>query len=433
MSKVLLSRPNLEKAIRMSDFELGIKNDDEKENLIALLNNKIRISGDRNAPIYTISFEYLDPDSATRLVQALVSIFIEEALAGDQTATTTARDFLDEEIADYEKRLRESELRLADFKRDNAGMLPGETGYYATLEQARDALKDANLSLEEATKRRDRLREEIEAENDRADASGGTSIDQNVTDPRITEMQEKLDNLLLRFTERHPDVIELKRLITDLKRRSAANLSGPENRQPAAQVQAATVYGNLRILLNEAEAQVASLQARVNDYETRVSELTEKIDSIPKIEAELTQLTREYNTIASQHSKLLERRESARLSTEVEKSTEGVKFRVIDPPHASNQPSAPNRLLLAAAALIVAIGSGAVAALAIDLLRPIYDDRHLLYLATGLPVLGVVTLVQNAKQRRHQRILWIPFFLLSLGLAIGTIIVGSGLPARFLA
>lgn len=431
MSRMLLSRPNLEKALRMSDVELELESPGEKEALLSKMSSKTRIGGERNAPIYTLSFEDQDPARAARLVQALVSIFIEEALAGDQTATSTAQSFLDEEIADYEARLRESELRLADFKRENAGLLPGNTGYYATLDQVKSALKDAELALEEATRRRDQLFGQLEAENQRVRRNAQALDDMIVSDPRVAEMQARLDDLLLRFTERHPDVIELKRLIADLKTRSASRAHG-DSQRPATQVQATTVYGNLRIALNEAEAQVASLQARVSEYQNRVSELTEKIDSIPRIEAELTQLTREYNTIAGQHSQLMERRESARLSQEVEKSSEGMKFRVIDPPRTPNRPSAPNRLLLAAAVLIISIGAGAAAAIALDMLRPIYDDRRLLYRATGLPVLGVVTLIQTPAQRRRERLLWIPLFLLLLGLVIGSIIVGSGVPAAYL-
>ncbi|WP_242479065.1 XrtA system polysaccharide chain length determinant [Lamprobacter modestohalophilus] len=431
MSRMLLSRPNLEKVLRMSDLELSANSPSEREAMLSRLNAKIRINSNRSAPIYNLSYEDQDPESATRVVQALVSIFIEEALAGDQTASTTAQNFLDQEIAAYEADLRASELRLADFKRRNAGLLPGDTGYYATLERARGQLRDARLALEEATQRRAQLMAQIQAENERARSNAEDFNDSSALDPQVAAAQARLDDLLLRFTERHPDVLELQRLIDELKRRSAIERAKANENQPSRLVQASTVYGNLRIALNEAEADVASLQARVDEFESRVTGLTEKIDAIPEIEADLTQLTREYNTISNQHSKLLERRESARLSQQVENSVEGIKFRVIDPPIAPKKPSAPNRLLLALAVLVVAVGGGAAAAVALDLLRPIYDDRRILYRTTGLPVLGVVSLIRTPQQRRLERILWIPFFVLIIGLVVGSVIVGSGLPADF--
>ncbi|MCF7977798.1 MAG: chain length-determining protein, partial [Chromatiaceae bacterium] len=212
MSKMLLSRPNLEKALRMSDLELSVNSPREKEALISRLNAKIRINGNRSAPIYNISYEDQNPESATRVVQALVNIFIEEALAGDQTATTTAQNFLDDEIAAYEAELRASELRLADFKRRNAGLLPGNTGYYATLEGARAQLRDARLALEEATQRRGQLLAQIQAENERARGNAEDLNDSSALDPQVSAAQARLDDLLLRYTERHPDVLELRRL-----------------------------------------------------------------------------------------------------------------------------------------------------------------------------------------------------------------------------
>ncbi len=193
-------------------------------------------------------------------------------------------------------------------------------------------------------------------------------------------------------------------------------------------MQADTVYGNLKVALSEADTQIAAMKARVEDYSKRVKELEDQIDSIPRIEAELKQLTRNYTTIAGQHKELLERRETARLSTQVEKTSEGVKFRVIDPPFVPMKPSAPNRLALSAAVLLLAAGIGLAAALAMDLLRPIFDDRRQLYRVTGLPVLGTVALVQSNAERRRERLMLIPFFAMSVGLGLAFILVVTGLP-----
>ncbi|KXX63352.1 XrtA system polysaccharide chain length determinant [Marichromatium gracile] len=429
MSRMLLSRPNLEKIIRMSDLDLKLRTEAERERLISDLSNKIKIRGDRSNPsLYTISFEHRDPQSAKLVVQSLVSIFIEEALVSDQRATSNAQDFLDQEIEEYEARLRDSEHRLADFKRRYAGLLSGDIGgYYANLQSAQKELKDAELTLQEAKRRRDQLQQQIETQ-EQALESAEELAPQLPDDPRIAALQTKLDELLLRYTERHPDVIELRRLIREIRARQQQRSEIAGSSLMATTVQADSLYGSLRMALSQADAQVAALQARVDDHGQRVRDLDQKIDTIPEIEAELTQLTRNYKTIVAQHAELLERRESARLSSEVEKTAEGVKFRVIDPPVAPLKPSAPNRLLLASGVLLVALGGGLLAALAMDLVRPVFDDRRLLYRATGLPVLGTVALVRSPIERRRERIMLIPFFAMTAGLAVAFIFVVSGLP-----
>ena len=54
-------------------------------------------------------------------------------------------------------------------------------------------------------------------------------------------------------------------------------------------------YQQLKMQLVQAEANVASMTARVEEYERRVVVLQEKVDSVPNIEAELKQLDRDYN------------------------------------------------------------------------------------------------------------------------------------------
>jgi polysaccharide chain length determinant protein (PEP-CTERM system associated) len=431
MSRMLLSRPNLERIARMSDLDLNVRTERDKEVLLDGLRSKIQLSGDRSNPsLYNIAFEHRDPGRAKQVVQAVVSIFIEQALTVDQAATTTAHSFLDQEIAEYESRLRQSEKELADFKRENAGVLPGDqVNYYSTLEAAKAGLKDAELALREAIWRRDELGYQIENEDQMIQSNFDLMPLQQADDPRITAMQSKLDDLLLRYTERHPIVIELRRQIGELKEQSRKQLTASSSgSQLASNVPANTVYGNLRVALSEADAQVAALNARVEDFSKRVQQLTEKIDSIPTIEAKLKQLTRNYSTIAGQHNELLKRRESARLSNEVEKTVEGAKFRVVDPPFVPSKPSAPNRLALSAVVLLAAFGAGMASALALDLIRPIYDDRRILYQETGLPVFGSVGLVLSSTQRRRERIMLIPFVAATASLVVGFIFVAKGLP-----
>lgn len=425
MSRMLLSRPNLEKLVRMTDLDVGVRTQREREKLLGELRGSIRIQGNRsNASLYSVSFTDRDPQTAKRVVQALVSVFIEEALVTDQESTTKAEDFIDQEIRDYELRLRQSEQRLADFKRQYAGMMPGsQGGYYEKLAGAKAALKDAELALREAIWRRDELKYQLETQNGLLETSFADFAPFERVNPRITALQSQLDELLLRYTERHPDVIEIRRRIEELERRDAARPDDGSEEASALAIPADTIYGSLRVAVTEADAQVAALKARVEDYANRAAQIEEKLDTIPSIEAELKQLNRDYSTISGQHSALLKRRESARLTKQIEKTTEGVQFRVIDPPYVPIRPAAPNRPRLATMVLIVAIGGGIGLALALDLLRPIYDDRRQLYRATGLPVFGVVTLVQSYAERRKSRVMLVPFAAACVALIVAYVLV----------
>ncbi|MES9870870.1 MAG: XrtA system polysaccharide chain length determinant [Sedimenticola sp.] len=404
MSRTLLTRPNLEKLMRMSDLDLQVKNDEQKDALVDILKEDISLSGDRrNSSLYSISFSHSDRQVAKKVVQSLITVFIESTLGEERKESTDAHEFLDKQITEYEQRLVEAENRLADFKRRHVGSMPGETeGYYQRLETAVAQLSTAKLQLREAENRRRELQRQIEGEEP-VFLSGGSEDMQLVSglDGRIEELNRKLDNLLVKYTERHPEVIQIKGLLEDLNAQREQEIAELHKTQGPAygNLNSNPVYQQMRSMLAETKARVAEFRVRVNEYSSRVEELKSKVDSIPKIEAQLQQLNRDYEVIAQQHGQLLKRRESARLSGQVEKNVDDVKFRVIDPPFVPLNPTEPNKLLLNALVLFGGLGIGVGVSFLLSLINPVVTNRRTLSEVTGLPVLGSVMLIQTPAQR----------------------------------
>jgi hypothetical protein len=174
----------------------------------------------------------------------------------------------------------------------------------------------------------------------------------------------------------------------------------------------------MRSMLTATEANVAGMQVRVAEYERRVTDLENKVNSIPEIEAELKQLNRDYGVISGKHQALLERRESARMSEDVEQTASDVTFRVIDPPFVPLKPSEPNKTLLNGAVLLIGIAAGVGAGLLISLIYPVFSDPRALVGITGLPLLGSVTISLLPEQKRKERYALVTFASLSTGLLI---------------
>ncbi|MCP4993662.1 MAG: chain length-determining protein, partial [Gammaproteobacteria bacterium] len=246
----------------------------------------------------------------------LISVFIESVLGGKRVDSADATEFLDQQIAEYEERLAEAESRLADFKRRYAGTMPGsEGGYYQRMEVARAQLSAAQLQLKEMENRRSDLESQIEDADDELGFVVSEEIEAvSPFDIRIQSLQGRMDELLLRYTERHPAVRQIRGLIAELekeKQKEADAAKAEAEEEPATQenLQSSPVYQQMRAMLAETEAGIAELKVRVNVFETRAKEFEKKVDNIPLIEAELQQLNRDYTVISQQHSNLLERRE----------------------------------------------------------------------------------------------------------------------------
>lgn len=406
MSSTLFSRPNLEKLARMTDLDLQATNQRSKDDLINTLRSTISLSGERrNKSLYNIEVVHPDRATARRIAQSLITVFIESSLSGKRDDSSGAQSFLDQQIEDYEKRLIEAENRLAVFKQQNVDVLPSTDGgdYYTRLQIAKGLLEQAKLELEETQQRRDELRRQLNGEGSVGlEALLGSGMS-SATEQRIQQMRIKLDSLLSRYTDKHPEVRQLRGLIEELQTQRQAEFDQLEANMDGKLNPSNPLYQDVSTLLAEAEGRVAELRVRVTEYERRSEELVEKVNQIPEIEAELKQRDRDYNVIRAQHESLLKRRESARISQDVEDNASDVTFRVIDPPFVPMRPSEPDKLLFHALALVAGLGAGVFVAFVASLLRPIVADARMLSQRAGVPLLGVVTLNKNRNEIKWDR------------------------------
>ncbi len=429
MSRTLLSRPNLEKLMRMTDLDLQVQTDREKDDFLGQLRDSITLTGDRaNTSLYSIAVQDADRDTAKRIVQALITVFIESSLSDKREDSSGAQDFLDEQIAEYEVRLIEAEDRLALFKQRYAGILPGDgSGYYGKMGETQAQLDAARLQLRELENRREALQSQVDGEEP-VFLSSSSSLSSPL-DARIQALQTQKDLLLSRYTERHPEVVQINRLISDLEREKQAEIDAAMSAgvgNAYSGLTSSPVYQGMRAMLAETDAQVAELNVRVAEYERRSEALKERVDNIPVIEAELKQLDRDYQVIAAQHQELLQRREAARLSQDVEQNANDVTFRVVDPPFVPFEPSEPNKLILNSLVLVAALGAGAALALLASLIKPVVADQRALTRLTGLPLLGSVTQVAAPEQRKRDAVGLAVFASLTLVLLVSFVGINIG-------
>jgi polysaccharide chain length determinant protein (PEP-CTERM system associated) len=411
MRRTLISRPNVERLMRMVDLDVKAKDSKEHDKIVDELMAQIKVSGTERDDIYTLTYMSDNPKLGKDVVSSLLTIFVEGSFTGKKQDSEKAVQFIDDQIKTYEEKLAAAENSLKEFKLKNLGMLPGGGAngtagdFGGQLQAATDLLSQARLELAEAEQARNAIRRQIDGEPAKP---GTVTVDPALVDPeleaRIALAQKNLDNLRLQYTEQHPDVIANHRLLDQLLAQKA-DLAKNKKRSLDPGASYSPMLQQLNVSLSQAEARVASMRARVAEYENRVARLRNQSTTAPEIEAQFAQLNRDYTVNRENYQKLVERRESARLSGDLSSATDMLQFKVIDPPTVPNHPSGPNRLRLFSLVFVGALVAGLAVAFLMSQLRPTFLSQSTLRDVTGLPVLGSIgmnwTSEQTVKRKRR--------------------------------
>ena len=411
MSRTLISRPNVEKLVRMADLDLAAKTNVAREDLIDSVMKGLQLSGNASTNIYIISYKDEKPEQARKVVQALLTIFVDSSLGDKRVDTRTAVRFVDEQIRQYSETLKNTEDRLKQFKLKYMGVAgQGNTDYFGRLSKLNELIEGTKLELRAAEESRDSYKRELAGEAPVLQPEGPVSTSTVATpelDARLAALKGQLDALLRRYTDEHPDVVGTRRIIAQLEEQRAKELQARANAavatgRPIDAADRNPVFQQLRVSQAEADANVASLRAKLSGYQSQYSQLKAEAQLVPQVEAEFAQINRDYDIQKSTYEKLLQRRQSAAIGEGVQDAG-GTQFRVVDPPRVAPQPVPPTRMALLGMALAAALAAGLLASFAANELMPTFHDARSLSALSKRPMLGMVTMLQSEALSKLRR------------------------------
>jgi polysaccharide chain length determinant protein (PEP-CTERM system associated) len=396
----LLGRPRLEKIIDETGLASRVRTPIDRASLLAELSTAIRVTGDPQSHVYEIKYGDRDPQVSFEVVQNLLNVFLGQTVGEKRMDAENAQTFLSAQLKEYEQRLSASEKKLAEFKKRNVGLMPDDRGgYFERLQSEMQEVDRLNAERAVAMRKRDELRSKLLGGNSPSAAPG---VLETSVDARIVEAKTRLEDLLLQFTEAHPDVIAMRESIAALeaqRERELEMLRSDRNSLGAARSSSTSpVLQNLQIALNEAELQIAAANGQLADHNARIAKLKRMMNVLPEVEAELARLNRDYGSNQSQYRELLQRLEAARLTDEADRS-EDLKVKVIDPPVLPVLPASPKRALLLLGVLLAGLTAGGALAWMLAQLRPVFADVRQLRRLVTVPILGAVSQLQPGDAR----------------------------------
>ena len=420
MQRTLLSRPNLAKVVRMTDLDLTVQDAAGMEALLDSLRKNIKIDV-QGTNLYSVSFESTDRELAKRVVQSLITIFVESNLGASRTDLDKTRRFVEDQIAIYEIQLDEAEERRAEFLRKNMLLLPGQGGYYRRMEEARSEVAVTEAALAEAVSRRNSLAQQLAEVSEflelgpsaSAYGPGGRFGPPSDVEVRILDLEQRLDNLLLLYTTKHPDVVATERRLAALRQELDDQNSmfgegmGEDGSPGSAEDVVKTpnpLYAKIKLALVEEEATIATLRNRIELQLRKVTEWEGLAKTVPIVESELSRLDRDYQVIKRNYEELLSRREATKMAQEMETKADKIQFRVIDPPRLPIAPSGPNRLLFITMVMLSGLAAGIASGFLLSQIDESIPSTTRLRETFPYPVLGTVSMIFTAADRRRRLI-----------------------------
>lgn len=366
LSQQILSRTNLEKIIDEFKLYQGPESTDlYVEDKIERLRRNISVSVStdrrRQSDAFTISYQGKDPQRVMRITNTLASFFIDENLRLREAQAVGTSDFLDDELAAMKKRLETVEETLKNYREAYMGQLPEQLeSNLRILDRLQEQLSENLQALSDAKIRLAALQNEAAAAREQATTVIINPGDKSDTSD-LAQLRAQLENLLSRYTERHPDVVRLKARIADLEAQAAAQDAGAGEAADGSPAPA-SLPPEMRQQFAEINREMQRLESDIAENRRQIAIYNQRVEDTPKREQELLSLKRDYENIQASYNSLLARKLEAEIAVNMERKQKGEQFRVVDSARLPEKPVKPDmkKLFALVVAAGLAVGGGIV-------------------------------------------------------------------------
>jgi len=390
---------------------------------------------------FKISYLSGDPHTAQIVTGELTELFISEnskVRAQESVATT---EFLEKQLEDARQSLSEQETRVRQFEGQHEGSLPTQdagnlqilAGLQAELQNEQDALNTA---------KQQRVYLQAQLEQERTDASrikptgatGAVAVPNDLAtiEDQLDKLRAELAALSSRYTDKYPDVQNLKSKIAnlevmrdDLVAEQRLNKKEPK---PVESVDDTTLNGPARqtegqlranqLEITNRESSIENLKARINEYQAR-------LNAEPATQQGLAELNRGYDQSKANYDDLLKKRDQSAMATSMEQMQQGERFTVLDPPSLPARPDFPNRLKFCGMGLGAGLALGLVIAGAFefmdDRLHSEKEIKALLPVSVISEIPEIVSLSDKRTSRRKLALSWTTAAFVAITIVAGSV------------
>ncbi|MCI5046751.1 MAG: Wzz/FepE/Etk N-terminal domain-containing protein [Aquisalinus sp.] len=369
----LLSRENMEIVARTSGLAAEVTNETELSRVVQDLQDDISVVNEEGQYFY-ITYGNRDPVIAQRVVDQVVSLFIEQDIGAGIVQSRQAVGKVEQEIKNLEAQLAEKDEEISEFRRQHAAELAGDDRTLRQLDLLESELTRIDDARYRAIRNRDELRRLL-ASTPRTTSKG-----------ELDTLQIQLAQLESQYLDNHPDIIGLRAKIAELEAGDAGLPDNPE-------------YLRLESTLRSVEGEVQELVQRKSRIEQDIERYTLLSGQVPAVQAQLQEMMRSYTQVENLYKELLGQQSSLAITANLSEGGGTIEYRIFEAPVVAAEPSSPPRGVLTFLILFAAAGVAGGIAFLITHFDTSYTMTSQMEEALGLPVLGAVSPVLTPRYR----------------------------------
>ncbi len=412
------SRTSLEKLIKKYDLYPELRKKYPLETVIenmkedisieqAKINNTRRNHRGSQFLAFYLIYQGRNPEKVAQVTNALANDFVEKNLKLRQTQAENTARFLDSQLKKLYVELKQREEKLKNYKLAHMGELPEQTPTnVATLTALQQQLQSLEENIRRAEDREILLRQQLSDEGIALKSLASQGKHSGTSTLSLSELKAKLKMLKSRYTERHPDVIALERVIRERIRAKASGLANKDgNYMSDDDLTGNPALDALKFQLKSAQLEIRQLKVERQKLKEQIAKYQKRIEDAPKREQELIDLTRDYENLKQTYDSLLQRKLEAEQAAALERRQQGAQFKIVDPATVPKKPEKPKLKKLLPIIFVLAFGGAFGIAFALDFIYPRFYDPDDITGVFGIPVLACIPflLSEEEKRRRHRK------------------------------
>ncbi len=436
ISQQILSRSNLEKIIEQFGLfsdEPGMYLEDQIESMRRRV--MVRIEKTRQGTdAFSIGFKGSDPQRVMQVANTLAAYFMDENLKVREAQAVGTSEFLDAELEKTRKRLAERDKAISEYRAKYLGGLPDELeANLRTLDRLQEQMTLKDTRLQELESQLNVLQAQIaqtrtlqsqqaDDEQDLFDFEESMEVVETENERKLAAARETYEELKLKYTGRHPDVIRIKKTIETLAQ--AVEKEKLQNREDEAEDSMLSTESDLddgtldtfdmdmagftlmqqQLQEKQIKEDIAKVQSDIVHIEEKMEAYQKRVEETPKREQELQALQRDYLNIKGIFNSLLDRKLEAELAVNMEKKQKGEQFRILDHARLPEKPISPDvkKMFLLSFAAGLGIAAGIIFLLEFFNTAIRYNDQ--IEKDLGFPVLANIPQIDKNSGRVVKKI-----------------------------